>query len=89
MKGKGSNLLFSKRPRDCLAIMYECKGIILFVCWKPLKGVTSFSVVGEIFREAHKSEIECRCKTDEVTLSCTAPERNPQLWIQCYPVNII
>lgn len=43
----------------------------------------------EIVGEAHKSETECRHKTDEVTRPCTSAGKDPQLWIQRCPVNII
>ena len=63
---------------------------MLFIHWKPLKGVTSFSLVTGRFREAHISDTECRHKTGEVILAfCTASGEDPQFWIQHHPVNII
>lgn len=62
---------------------------MLFIHWKPLKGVTSFSLVRERFREAHVSETECRHKTGEVSPFVMTSAENPQSWIQHHPVNII
>lgn len=40
-----------------------------FIHWKPLKGVTSYSLGREHFREARISETECRHKAAEVILA--------------------
>lgn len=65
--------------------MKQGKGIVLFVCWKPLTSETSFSLVKERCREA--SETECRHKAGVILTFQTASGENPQLWIQHHPID--
>lgn len=53
-KGDTTVLKMSKAVLGSLLCMKQCKGV---VCWKPLVGATSFSLVRERCREA--SETEC------------------------------
>lgn len=76
----------SKGVLGSLLCMKQCKGVVLFVCWKPLVGATSFSSVRERCREA--SETECSHEPGVILAFPTASRENPQLWIQHHPINI-
>lgn len=82
-KGDTTVLKMSKAVLGSLLCMKQCKGV---VCWKPLVGATSFSLVRERCREA--SETECSHEPGVILAFPTASGENPQLWIQHHPINI-